>query len=67
MELRFELKRLQLKETFSIAYGNYDKREALLVELSYQNWKGYGECVAIDYYQINLQNFVLKLFYPNKN
>lgn len=61
MELRFELKQLQLKETFSIAYGNYDKRDALLIELSHQNCKGYGECVAIDYYQIDLQSFVLKL------
>lgn len=61
MELRFEIKQLQLKETFSIAYGNYNKREALLVELSHQNYKGYGECVAIDYYKINLQNFTLKL------
>ncbi|AZA52527.1 enolase C-terminal domain-like protein [Chryseobacterium sp. G0201] len=61
MELRFELKQLYLKETFSIAYGNYDKREALLIELSHQNYKGYGECVAIDYYQIDLKSFVLKL------
>jgi L-alanine-DL-glutamate epimerase-like enolase superfamily enzyme len=61
MELRFELKQLHLKETFSIAYGNYDKREALLIELSHQNGKGYGECVAIDYYQIDLQGFVVKL------
>ncbi len=61
MELRFELKQLQLKETFSIAYGNYNKRDALLLELSHQNCKGYGECVAIDYYQINLQDFTLKL------
>lgn len=61
MELRFELKQLHLKETFSIAYGNYNKRDALLVELSYKNCKGYGECVAIDYYQINLQSFILKL------
>ncbi|MDF2551536.1 MAG: chloromuconate cycloisomerase [Chryseobacterium sp.] len=61
MELRFELIQLQLKETFSIACGNYDKREALLIELSHQNGKGYGECVAIDYYQIDLQSFVLKL------
>ncbi|MCA6067354.1 chloromuconate cycloisomerase [Chryseobacterium sp. RG1] len=61
MELRFEIRQLQLKETFSIAYGNYNKREALLIELSHQNCKGYGECVAIDYYQINLQSFVLKL------
>ncbi|WBV59122.1 chloromuconate cycloisomerase [Chryseobacterium camelliae] len=61
MELRFELKQLYLKETFSIAYGNYDKRDTLLIELSHQHCKGYGECVAIDYYQINLQGFVLKL------
>jgi L-alanine-DL-glutamate epimerase-like enolase superfamily enzyme len=61
MELRFEIKQLQLKEIFSIAYGDYDKREALLIELSHQNCKGYGECVAIDYYQINLQAFVLQL------
>ncbi|SFN72933.1 L-alanine-DL-glutamate epimerase [Chryseobacterium oleae] len=61
MELYFELKTLQLKETFSIAYGNYDKREALLVELSYLNVKGYGECVAIDYYQIDIRKFVVRL------
>ncbi|MPS63608.1 MAG: chloromuconate cycloisomerase [Chryseobacterium sp.] len=61
MQINFTIKQLQLKEIFSIAYGKYNKREALLVELSYQNCKGYGECVAIDYYQINLQHFVLKL------
>lgn len=61
MELHFELKTLQLKETFSIAYGNYDRREAMLVELSYLNCKGFGECVAIDYYQIDLQRFMIKL------
>lgn len=61
MKLNFTIKQLQLKETFSIAYGSYDKREALLVELSYHNCKGYGECVAIDYYQIDLQSFVSKL------
>ncbi|MDF2833877.1 hypothetical protein [Chryseobacterium indoltheticum] len=61
MELRFELKKLRLKETFSIAYGNYNHRDALLLELSHQKCKGYGECVAIDYYQINLNDFVLKL------
>lgn len=61
MELRFEIKQLRLKETFSIAYGNYDTREALLVELACAGSKGYGECVAIDYYRINLQEFVLSL------
>ncbi|WP_428070606.1 enolase C-terminal domain-like protein [Chryseobacterium gambrini] len=61
MELRFERRPLYLKETFSIAYGNYDRREALLIELSHQNCKGYGECVAIDYYNIDLRSFVLRL------
>jgi L-alanine-DL-glutamate epimerase-like enolase superfamily enzyme len=61
MQLRFELKKLQLKETFSIAYGNYNHRDALLIKLSHQKSKGYGECVAIDYYQIDLQSFLLKL------
>jgi len=61
MKIKFTLKKLQLKETFSIAYGNYNHRDALLIELSHQNCKGYGECVAIDYYQINLHDFVLKL------
>ncbi|WP_223557753.1 enolase C-terminal domain-like protein [Chryseobacterium lathyri] len=61
MELNYELKKLQLKETFSIAYGNYDTREALLIELSYLNCKGYGECVAIDYYHIDLESFIIKL------
>jgi len=61
MELNFELKTLQLKETFSIAYGNYDTREALVVELSYLNCKGYGECVAIDYYHIDLKKFTVRL------
>ncbi|MGO4708509.1 enolase C-terminal domain-like protein [Chryseobacterium sp. 2TAF14] len=61
MKIDFIIKKLHLKETFSIAYGNYNHRDALLIELSHQNYKGYGECVAIDYYQINLQSFVLKL------
>ncbi|GAB0155651.1 dipeptide epimerase [Chryseobacterium sp. Alg-005] len=61
MRINFTIKQLQLKETFSIAYGSYDTRDALLVELSHHNCKGYGECVAIDYYQINLQSFILKL------
>lgn len=60
-EDNFTIRELRLKEIFSIAYGNYDKRDALLIELSHQNCKGYGECVAIDYYQIDLQSFVLKL------
>lgn len=57
----FGIRQLLLKETFSIAYGNYNRRDALLIELSYQGFKGYGECVAIDYYRISLQDFMIKL------
>lgn len=61
MKIHFTIKELHLKEIFSIAYGNYNKRDALLIELSHQNCNGFGECVAIDYYQIDFQSFVLKL------
>ena len=61
MQLHFHKTELHLKETFSIAYGNYDKRDALVVKLSYLGKDGYGECVAINYYGINLEDFVLKL------
>lgn len=61
MKLEFYNTELLLKETFSIAYGNYDKRDALLVKLSHNGNEGYGECVAINYYNINLEEFILKL------
>ena len=61
MQLHFHKTELHLKETFSIAYGNYDKRDALVVKLSHLGKDGYGECVAINYYGIYLEDFVLKL------
>jgi L-alanine-DL-glutamate epimerase-like enolase superfamily enzyme len=61
MNLSWQIVRFELKETFSIAYGNYSFREALIVSLKSHNYIGYGECTAIDYYQINLQDFVQKL------
>lgn len=61
MKLEFYRTQLFLKETFAIAYGNYDKREALLIKLSHKGFEGFGECVGINYYQINLDNFILKL------
>lgn len=61
MKLNFTLKELRLRETFSIAYGNYDKRNSLLVSLSYLDKTGFGECVEINYYGINLSDFVLKI------
>ncbi len=61
LKLEYYKTQLFLKETFSIAYGNYDKRDALLVKLSYKNQEGFGECVGINYYNINLDNFILKI------
>lgn len=61
MKLTWKSFRLNLKETFSISYGNYDFRDSLLIQLSHQNQKGFGECVAINYYGINLAKFDLKL------
>lgn len=61
MNLSWKIVRLELKETFSISYGNYNFREALLVSLKSQGSIGYGECTAIDYYQINLNDFVQKM------
>ena len=61
MNLSWQIVRLNLKETFSIAYGNYSFREALIISLKSHNAIGFGECTAIDYYQINLQDFVQKL------
>lgn len=61
MQLFWSFKKLELKETFSISYGNYDFRDSLLVMLSHDKKTGFGEAVAINYYGINLDEFVLKL------
>ena len=61
MKISWNKHRLQLKETFSIAYGSYDFRDSLLVTLTQDKQTGYGECVAINYYGIDLADFELKL------
>lgn len=61
MKLSWQPKKLLFKETFSISYGNYDFRDALLISLSYKDKTGFGECVAINYYGINLDEFIVKL------
>ncbi len=61
MKLNWQKKQLKLKETFSISYGNYDFRNALLITISHQDFQGYGECVEINYYGIHLDKFVEKL------
>ncbi|EAZ94873.1 chloromuconate cycloisomerase YkfB1 [Flavobacteria bacterium BAL38] len=61
MKITWQIVRLQLKEKFSISYGSYSFREALIVSLSKNGKTGYGECTAIDYYGINLNDFIQKL------
>jgi len=61
MVLAWQIVRFQLKETFAIAYGNYTHREALIVSLEKIGSTGFGECTAIDYYQINLAEFEISL------
>lgn len=61
MKLSWKREILTLKETFSIAYGSYDFRECLVVMMSHHGEEGFGECVAIDYYGIDLDTFILKL------
>jgi L-alanine-DL-glutamate epimerase-like enolase superfamily enzyme len=61
MQLAWQKVKLPLKETFSISYGDYSFREALIVTLSYKGISGYGECTIIDYYGINLDDLVNQL------
>ncbi len=61
MNVSWQIVRFELKETFSIAYGNYSHREALIIRLNHKGISGYGECTAIDYYNIKLEDFVIKL------
>ncbi|MGC4039841.1 MAG: enolase C-terminal domain-like protein [Flavobacterium sp.] len=62
MVLAWQTVRFQLKETFAIAYGKYTHREALIIILESHGNMGYGECTAIDYYDISLADFEKSLF-----
>lgn len=61
MVVSWQIVRFTLKETFSIAYGSYSYREAMIVQLSKHGCSGYGECTGIDYYHISLNDFDQKL------
>ncbi|MES2410082.1 MAG: enolase C-terminal domain-like protein [Bacteroidota bacterium] len=58
MVLSWQIVKFNLKETFAIAYGNYNHREALIVTLEKNGVKGFGECTSIDYYHIILADFI---------
>ncbi|HHT9019156.1 TPA: hypothetical protein ACT5CK_000296 [Flavobacterium psychrophilum] len=48
MNLSWQIVRFELKETFSIAYGNYSHRDALIVNLNYKGISGYGELCGLN-------------------
>lgn len=61
MQLAWQKVKLPLKETFSISYGDYSFREALIITLTHKGLSGYGESTVIDYYGINLDDLVNQL------
>ncbi|SNB34776.1 conserved hypothetical protein [Flavobacterium psychrophilum] len=48
MNLSWQIVRFELKETFSIAYGNYSHRDDLIVKLNYKGISGYGELCGLN-------------------
>ncbi|MBW8358583.1 MAG: chloromuconate cycloisomerase [Weeksellaceae bacterium] len=61
MTITWRTYRLKLRETFSISYGSYDFRDSLTVMLLANGETGFGECVAINYYKIELDQFEISL------
>ena len=61
MTLNYQIHKFNLKETFSISYGNYSFRNALIVTLSSNGQSGYGECTEINYYNIDLNSYLILL------
>jgi L-Ala-D/L-Glu epimerase len=61
MEIKWKIVFHQLKEPFKISHGTYLQRKALILSIEKEGCIGYGECTEIDYYGINLEEFVLVL------
>ena len=61
MQLKLHPLKLDLKRPFTIAYGTFHYREALVVELIDQGLSGFGEATAISYYGKNITDFIAVL------
>jgi len=57
MKLTYQIVHHHLKEPFKISYGEYHYRKALIISLNHLDQIGYGECIEIDYYNINFNKF----------
>lgn len=61
MQLKIHPLKLELKNPFTIAYGTFYHREAVVVELKDAGLSGFGEATAISYYGKNLNQFLTVL------
>ncbi len=58
MQLKIHPLKLPLNKPFTIAYGTFHFREAVIVELQEGDLSGFGEATVITYYGKNLAEFI---------
>lgn len=58
MKLRLHPRTLHLKQVFTTSHGSVLKRESLIIELIQNGISGFGEAVAISYYDKNISAFI---------
>lgn len=61
MQLKIHPLKLELNKPFTIAYGTFHYREAIVVELIENGLSGFGEATVITYYEKNLNEFLTVL------
>jgi len=61
MQLKIHPLKIALKKPFTIAYGTFHYREAIIVELIENGLSGFGEATVITYYGKNLNQFLTVL------
>ena len=61
MELQLIEKQLKLKHTFTIARESTDIQDTLIVELSFDGHKGYGEATSNPYYGITIAGMIAEI------
>ena len=58
MQLKIHPLKLPLKKPFTIAYGTFHYREAIVIELQEGGYSGFGEATVITYYGKSLAQFL---------
>lgn len=57
MKLAYQQVRHELLHSFTLSYGTFDYRDAMVVSLSQDGQTGYGEMTVITYYQKSIEKF----------